>query len=244
MSAPLNSALYLGDVKHKRFTPTLHQFHYPLYMMWLDLDETAQLNHVHPLLGTSGIKLLKFNEKDYLTNYTGNLKERAIAAGQALGIDSVPNNVFLLCQMRCFGIYFSPVNFYFFTNEQGQYTHMLAEVSNTPWNERHCYLVKLNEKVNFKKTFHVSPFMDLDMHYHWQVTISNRSVLIHIANKRGETLLFEAKLRLKRQALMRSNVSSLLKRFPAMTVSIFRSIYWQALKLFFKKVPFLGHSGR
>ncbi len=121
---------------------------------------------------------------------------------------------------------------------------MIAEVSNTPWNERHYYLVPLEKKVNFKKTFSVSPFMDLDMNYHWHIRQTQDKALIQIKNIRDEQVLFDATLRLKRHELTEQQVSRLLKRFPAMTWSIFKGIYYQALKLFIKRVPFLGHSGK
>ena len=74
----------------------------------------------------------------------------------------------MLAQARCFGLYFSPVNFYFCyddniknndaeeNKETGQAAYMLAEVSNTPWNERHYYLVDLKAIKDTQKAFHVS----------------------------------------------------------------------------------------
>jgi DUF1365 family protein len=96
--------------------------------------------------------------------------------------------------------------------------------------------------VNFKKVFSVSPFMNLDMNYHWTIRLTQDKTLIHIENKRDGELLFDATLRLTRKELTEKEMSQLLKRFPAMTWTIFKGIYYQALKLFIKRVPFLGHS--
>ncbi|ALQ10284.1 chromosome partitioning protein ParA (plasmid) [Pseudoalteromonas sp. Bsw20308] len=244
----MTSAVYLGDVKHRRFAVKEHRFSYPLYMMWVDLNNPQQLNGVHKNLGTSGLKALKFNEADYLQSLSAfdqsPIIERAHKQLSSLGIKETFTHVYMLGQLRCLGVYFSPVNFYFFGNSDNSFTYMIAEVSNTPWNERHYYLVSLEKKVNFKKVFSVSPFMNLDMNYHWHIRQSSDKTLIHIENKRDEVLLFDATLRLKRAELTNQEVSKLLKRFPAMTWSIFKGIYHQALKLFIKRVPFLGHSGR
>jgi len=246
----LTSAVYLGDVKHRRFAVKEHRFSYPLYMMWVDLNNPQQLNNVHKHLGTSGLKALKFNEADYLQNTEQankakqTLIQRAHTKLNELGVKDVFNNVYMLGQLRCLGIYFSPVNFYFFGHSEDNFSYMIAEVSNTPWNERHYYLVPLEKKVNFKKVFSVSPFMNLDMNYHWHVQHTLNKTLIHIENRRDEELLFDASLRLKRHELTQKEVNKLLKRFPAMTWSIFKGIYYQAFKLFIKKVPFLGHSGK
>ena len=217
-------------------------------MMWVDLSAPDELNGIHSQLGTSGFKALKFNEHDYLQNteqaHNYTILERAHIQIAKLGINDTFSHVYMLGQLRCLGIYFSPVNFYFFGQNETQFTYMVAEVSNTPWNERYYYLVPLNKKVNFKKVFSVSPFMDLNMDYHWHVKQSPDKTLIHIENRQGEELLFDATLRLKKRPLTKQEISNILKRFPAMTWSIFKGIYFQAFKLFMKKIPFLGHSGK
>ncbi|GAA58991.1 hypothetical protein P20652_0850 [Pseudoalteromonas sp. BSi20652] len=244
----MTSAVYLGDIKHRRFAVKEHRFSYPLYMMWVDINNPGQLNGVHKQLGTSGLKALKFNQADYIQNISdphhSSLIERAHIKLAALGVNETFTHVYMLGQLRCLGVYFSPVNFYFFGNSDNDFVYMIAEVSNTPWNERHYYLVPLEKKVNFKKIFSVSPFMNLDMDYHWHIRQSLDKILIHIENKRDEVLLFDASLRLKRVELTNNEVSQLLKRFPAMTWSIFKGIYSQALKLFIKRIPFIGHSGK
>ncbi|MDP2563669.1 DUF1365 domain-containing protein [Pseudoalteromonas marina] len=242
----MTSAVYLGDVKHRRFAVKTHHFSNPLYMMWVDLNNPEQLNNKHKWLGTSGSKALKFNESDYFVNKPNNndasIIERANHQLLSLGVTETFNHVYMLGQLRCFGIYFSPVNFFFYGHSDSEFKYMVAEVSNTPWNERHYYLIPLEKKVNFKKVFSVSPFMNLDMNYHWTIRLTQDKTLIHIENKRDGELLFDATLRLTRKELTEKEMSQLLKRFPAMTWTIFKGIYYQALKLFIKRVPFLGHS--
>ena len=242
----LTSAVYIGDVKHRRFAVKSHQFKYPIYMMWIDLMAPESLDSVHPWLGTNGFKALKFCQQDYLAyaeQPQQSISQRAFARIAKLGVSEPFTQVYMLGQLRCLGVYFSPVNFYFYQTAAGDFTHMVAEVSNTPWNERHYYLVPLEKKVNFKKVFSVSPFMDLDMNYHWHVRIKKDNTMIHIENKKDDQLLFDATLRLERHTLTKATISHLLKRFPAMTWSIFKGIYVHAFKLFCKRVPFIGHSG-
>jgi DUF1365 family protein len=158
----------------------------------------------------------------------------------------------MLVQVRCFGIYFSPANFYFCYDRNGSCIQMLAEVSNTPWNERHYYLIDLlnsDESVN-KKNFQVSPFMDLDMSYFWQVnppSKDNNKLMIHIENKRlnlessATDKLFDVNSMMKKKTFNQKSLLGVWCQLPVMTLKVVLGIYWQAMKIFVKRIPFIGY---
>ena len=165
----MNSAIYLGAVRHRRYTPSEHRFSYPMYMLALDLDEIELVESQINVFSSKKFRPLRFNRNDYLGDFDLPLKQAVMNKIDELGGDSAAiNKVIMLGQVRCFGLYFSPVNF-FFCYQGNEAVYMLAEVRNTPWNERHCYLVDINEPKQTKKQFHVSPFMELDMDYRWQI---------------------------------------------------------------------------
>ena len=127
---------------------------------------------------------------------------------------------------------------------------MLCEVSNTPWNERHYYLVDMKGDMVNDKQFHVSPFMDLNMSYVWKITPpkpDKGNLLVHIENVRNVSdeikreKLFDATVALKAKTLNESNLRDLKYQLPLMSVKVVLGIYWQALKIFLKRIPFISY---
>jgi DUF1365 family protein len=159
----------------------------------------------------------------------------------------------LLTQLRCFGYYFSPLNLYYCYDADGRRVEaVVAEVSNTPWGERHWYVLWEGNRtaadagLHFAhaKDFHVSPFLDMDFEYHWQLTEPSDNLGVRIENRRGGDRYFEATLALRRDAFTASRRRRMLVRFPWMTGQIFAAIYWQALQLWWKKCPYYPHPDR
>lgn len=260
-----HSHIYLGDVIHRRFSPKKHDFNYRLYMLALDVTDVEKSNHGFGVFGFSWYRPLRFVEQDYLQVSTKDkIKEKPTGDPFPLSV-RIKNKVkqlsghteikriVMLVQVRCFGIYFSPANFYFCYDHNDQCTQMLAEVSNTPWNERHYYLVDLladSSDKTTKKAFQVSPFMDLAMTYFWRVTppsSSDDKLLVNIKNKRIDeesgqaTTLFDASLVMKKKPFTKKSLLRIWAQLPVMTVKVVLTIYWQALKLFIKRVPFIGY---
>jgi DUF1365 family protein len=252
MKSLKNSQIYLGNINHRRLSPKKHSFNYTLYMLALDTSEMEKHHSPSWLFGFSKFHPLGFVEKDYIRSEPGSLDQRIRNKVSELGGDIDISRILMLVQVRCFGIYFSPANFYFCYDENDNCTHMLAEVSNTPWNERHYYLVDLqtkDEKIS-EKSFQVSPFMDLDMCYFWQVKPpSNKAekLVVNIENKRENLQsgkmdkLFDVSLIMRKEEFSQKSLLRVWCQLPVMTIKVVFGIYWQALKLFIKGIPFIGY---
>ncbi|WP_448211706.1 DUF1365 domain-containing protein [Colwellia sp. MEBiC06753] len=255
-----HSAIFTGNVRHRRYTPKSNAFNYRLYMLGLDVDEVMSGRFSCGVLGRQWFKPIRVNEKKYLRGEPGDLRTRITAKVLSLGGVKPVVNITMLVQAQCLGLYFSPANFYFCYDQQGRCIYMLTEVSNTPWNKRHYYLVDMVENRPMEKDFHVSPFMDLAMQYHWRVKAPKRlsadlspeqqnddqqqqdKLLIHIENKRhdGEKL-FDATLALSKTPLTVKNLLQVWLQFPVMTLKVVAGIYYQALKLFAKGIAFVPY---
>ncbi|KHT43529.1 DUF1365 domain-containing protein [Pectobacterium brasiliense] len=232
----MNSALYVGKVRHRRFTPVTHRFDYALFMTLIDLDEIPALPH-------AGIALERFSPAsfcrgDYLGG--GDIKTKAQDRIAELTGERLTGKVLLLCQLRYLGCYFNPVNFYYLYDEHNELRWLLAEVRNTPWNERHTYAVVPDGSTPVSKAFHVSPFNPMEMVYHWQLTPPDARLRIHIENHR-QGREFDATLVLHRQPLTRAALRAQLWSLPLMTMKTACTIYWQALKLWIKRSPVYPH---
>jgi len=156
----------------------------------------------------------------------------------------------LLTQLRRYGYYFSPLNLYYcFDRDGSEVQSVVAEVSNTPWREMHCYVlwsgnrVGSSERLRFhhSKGFHVSPFMDMDFDYHWQLNNPAQALKVNLANHRSGQRVFAADMVLQRRPLTRvQNFRSWL-RYPWSTAQVVVAIYYQALRLWMKKCPYYPH---
>lgn len=238
------SGIYTGNIRHRRFSPVARTFSYSFSMFSLNPDAIEELTSQYMLFGSRWFNPVRFCEKDYLKSELGSLKQRIALKVAKLGGQWDGNEVMMLVQCRCLGFYFSPVNLYFCFNDDGRCPLMLAEVSNTPWQERHYYLVNVEQPQLTQKYFHVSPFMPLDMHYQWRVKPPGDKLFVHLENldkSPQAKKVFDATMALTRQPMSSLAMIKAWFSLPFSAIKIVTLIYWQALKIFIRGVPFIPH---
>lgn len=236
----MDSAIYEGKVYHERFSPTQHKFDYHIYLFWIKLSEVDALPAALKHFSVDAKARVRFKREDYLGDSNTPLDQSVLEKMNSLSEDTLSGDVYMLGQLRMWGMYFSPVNFYYLKGKDNFFTHVLAEVSNTPWNERHYYLVDLALQADTPKAFHVSPFNPMDMTYKWRITQPSQRLALVMDCVRGDKE-FSAGINLTRLSLDNANLSRVMKRIPSMTIKTMIGIYWQALKLLIKRTPLYDH---
>ncbi len=240
----MNSAIYAGTVTHHRSIPKTHHFRAPVSLFYFNLDEIQTLPQWGIWFSAKRWALSQFKREDYYGDGSEPLAHSIRNRMQELTGHSVEGEVYGLVNLRTLGLYFSPVNFYFGYDSSGKFTHFLAEVSNIPWNERHQYCQYVADgdfSPATQKKFKVSPFNPIEQKYRWQITPPGRAINIglSVSDERGK--VFYAQLDLKQTPFSKKRLRGLLMRKPAITISIVAGIYWQALKLFIKGVPYIPY---
>ncbi len=232
----MESALCSGQVFHQRFKPTQHKFQYKMLIFWLKLSELPELARQTKYFGFNQRAWAEFRRSDYVGHKHVPLEQAVLEKMNELASGSLTGDVYFLGQIRMLGLYFSPVNFYFLRQPNGYFSHMLAEVSNTPWNQRHYYLVDLADQTDTDKRFHVSPFNPMDMVYRWHIKPPADTFEVGLDCIKGEKH-FLAKMALQKMPLNSKSLLRVLLSTPSMTLKTVVGIYWQAIKLFIKGTP-------
>ena len=240
------SALYDGRVQHARVGPPAHAFGYRVRFAWLDLDELPELFARRGLAGWR--RLVRFRREDYLGPSEHPLREAVLERVEAELGRRPDGPVRLLTQLRVLGYVFNPVSFYYCFDAAGALSAVVAEITNTPWGERHAYVLDAagaregDELVwRFPKRFHVSPFFGMAQEYEWRFGVPGESLSISMTNREGGERVFSAGLACRRRPLPTRGPAGPLLRAAPLSLRVHAAIYWQALRLWWKRAPFHVH---
>jgi DUF1365 family protein len=241
----MRSALYEGTIVHHRHTPVEHRFTRRLVLPLVDLDEIDECVGLHPLWSVEKKNIVSFWRRDYLPGSAGPLKAAVHdLVEERLGWRPA-GPVSMLAHPRTWGWLFNPIALYYCYDAAGDEVEALvAEVTNTPWHERHVYVVARPGSHRFAKELHVSPFFDMDMDYELTYEAPGPGLSLSMRVARGDDVLFDAGMRLQRREASRLALGRLIWGAPFSTMRVSGAIYREALSLWWAGTPFVPHPRR
>ena len=237
----IDSGLFVGTLRHRRFTPVPHAFTYPVFMALLDISRVPELMRVSRLTSQNRWNWASFDDRDHLGDPARPLRERLGVDAARHGIALPDGPIFLLTHLRYLGYGFNPVSFFYCFDRAERLQLVLAEVNNTFGGSHNYWLRPDSASRTFRaaadKSLYVSPFMPVDLEYAFAFTRPADGLVAHMKTIRAGAVSFDATLSLARRPWNAAEIRRVLFRHPAMTANVIAGIHWQALKLWWKGVP-------
>jgi uncharacterized protein len=251
------AGIYVGALRHRRFRPVGHEFSYPVFMAMLDVDRIPEMMRLSPFSSYNRWNWAGYDERDHFGDAALSLRERLRRDAAGHGVTLPAGPAFLLTNLRYLGYCFNPVSFYYLHGRSGDLEMMLAEVNNTFGETCNYWLTPECERpaasgrpagtgtrrYETQKVFHVSPFMDLAPRYTWVFTPPGERLVAHMGARGCDDTFFDATLILERRPWNARELRRTLAQYPWMTAKVIAAIYWEALRLRMKGVPFHAHPG-
>ena len=244
----IESGVFAGTLRHRRFTPVTHEFSYRVWMALLDIDRIPELMRVSRLTSWNRLNWVSFDDRDHLGDPSAPLRERVLADASKHDITVPEGPIFLLTNLRFLGYCFNPVSFFYCFDNAWALRRVLAEVNNT-FGGSHTYWLRPDAdartfRSTAAKSLYVSPFMPVDLEYHFALTPPAHSLVAHMDTRRDGCVTFDATLALERRPWTAAAIARQLLRQPAMTASVIAAIHWQALQLWLKGTPHVPRTTR
>jgi len=240
------SCLYAGTVMHRRTRPKRHKLSYKVYSFLLDLDELPALDRAITGFSHNRFNLLSFHDADHGDGSGAPLREWVESHLKVAGMDLQGGPIRLMCTPRVMGYVFNPLSVYFCYRHEADGTENLAallyEVSNT-FKQRHTYLIPVEDirdgviRQSCGKNLYVSPFIAMEMTYHFRVKPPGEELAVAIHETDAEGALLFASFSGRRRPLTSDGVFKSFFGFPLLSLKIIGGIHWEALKLWMKGVP-------
>ena len=235
---PARAQLAWGLVRHRRHRPAAHDFAYPTAFLLLPMRALARRGD--PALARNRSAMLSFHDADH-----GDGGADALAWVEALlarrGVDGVSGEIWLQTFPRVAGFVFKPVSFWFCHGADGRLRAVVAEVNNT-FGERHCYVLDdpalaWGATVEALKVFHVSPFCGVKGTYRFRFARTADRIVARVELDDEQGPLLVTSVSGQTEPLTVARVRATLLRMPLLTLGVVARIHWQAVRLWFKRVP-------
>ena len=247
----VHSRVYFGRVEHRRFDAVAHAFAVRVWFVYLDLGEIEAAFAGRWWWSSRRPAPMRYRRADYFGDPQTPLIDcirDAVAAKTGVRPDGP---VRMLTNLRSCGFVFNPVTFYYCFDQQERLAAVLAEITNTPWGERHHYVVAVGPedvaagertlRGSFDKVFHVSPFQPMQQRYDWTIGTPGERLAVHMENHAGGGRVFAATLALQARPWQTGALVRAWLRQPLMAVKVLASIHWHAFLLWCKRAPFHTH---
>ncbi len=233
------SAIYDGEVVHRRYRPRAQRLRYRLFQLLLDLDALPKLDRSLRLFAYNRFALLSHHDRDHGDGSGRPLRGQIEHLLEGAGIDPGGGPIRLLAMPRMLGHVFNPLSLYYCHRPGGALAAVVLEVNNT-FGERHFYLAPAEGGVvrsACAKAFFVSPFMSLDMTYDFRLAAPGEAAEVAILGREagGAPLIF-AQFTGHRRPLTDSGLLRAFVAHPLVTLKVVAAIHVEALKLLAKGV--------